>query len=372
MSPKASKTLCAAYAAVVIFFAASIFVMPHRRFSPEENRILSEPPRLTANALLDGGFAKDTGDFFADHFPFRTELLKLNSAYTLALGRLECGSVMRGKNNNLIKRLEIYDENALKSNLKAIKELRQRAEDRGISTVFLCAPRAIDALSAYTPLPLSSDTELWEIFKENNALCITSLLKEKADSGEYVYFHTDHHWTPLGAYYAYVTLGERLGYEPYPLSAFNEAEVCSDFFGSSYSASLMPNAVPDSIIALRCERDSDVQVKDKSTGEVSGLYNSSALDGTSKYDYFLGGNKAYLKIESGDKPRLVLIKDSFANSLVPFLSLHFNIDLIDPRYLREPLDRLLNSIYDEGDIHALLILYNPETLCADAGLKKFS
>ena len=134
----------------------------------------------------------------------------------------------------------------------------------------------------------------------------------------------------------------------------------------------MPNAVPDSIIALRCERDSDVQVKDKSTGEVSGLYNSSALDGTSKYDYFLGGNKAYLKIESGDKPRLVLIKDSFANSLVPFLSLHFNIDLIDPRYLREPLDRLLNSIYDEGDIHALLILYNPETLCADAGLKKFS
>lgn len=359
------------YSAAVISFAVAIFVMPRDEFSPEENRMLAEPPRLTAESLINGDFAKDVSEYCADSFPFRTALLRLNSAYSLSLGRLENSGVMKGKNQNLIKRSELYDNEKLATALAAVEEIKKFAENRGCPTVFLCPPRAVDVLTDYSPLPLSPDTELWQRIEDENALCVTDLLKDKANEGEYVFYRTDHHWTTLGAYYAYTVLGNALGYEPYPISAFTAEEVCNNFFGSSYSASLMPNTAPDSITAMRYECDTAIKVTDVNTGEVFGLYDADALDGVSKYNFFLGGNRAHLFIENGEKEEILVIKDSFANSLVPFLSRHYNVTLIDPRYLRTPLDELVADLYSTKEISALIIICNPETLYTESGLKNF-
>ena len=372
MSNKTSKIFCVLYVVVTLFFAAAIFVLPRTEFSSEENRMLAEPPKLTSDTLISGDFAHGVSDFCADQFPFRTKLLRLNSAYSLALGKLENGGVMKGKNGNLIKRLELYNIDKLDTNLATIKNLRKYAEDRGGISVFLCPPRAADVLSDFCPLPFLPDTELWQKIEDENALCVTDLLKEKANAGEYVFYRTDHHWTTLGAYYAYAALGEKIGYTPYPISAFTPTEVCSDFLGSSYSASLLQGVTADSIISMRYDSDTNVKVTDMNTYEVFGMYDDDALQKVSKYDYFLGGNKAYLRIENGDKPRLIIIKDSFANSLVPFLARHFNIDLIDPRYLRTSLSELLETLYEGTEKPPLLIVYNPETLYTEAGLKNFA
>ena len=119
---------------------------------------------------------------------------------------------------------------------------------------------------------------------------------------------------------------------------------------------------------MRYENDEGIKVTDISTGKVGGLYDYSALNGSSKYDFFLGGNKARLRVESGKKPKLVIIKDSFANSLIPFLARHFDMEVIDPRYLRQPLEKVLEELYGVGEPPTLLFFFGLDSLNGKIGL----
>lgn len=370
MSKKLSFTLCALYAGVVIAVWTAFLFLPTKDFSATENRILAQTPELSAGSLLDGSYTKGFSDFCADQFPLRTSLLTLNSSYELGLGKLESNGVMLTQNKNLVKRLEYAELDMLKANLAAIDAIRHQAEGYGVDSVFFCAPRAADVLEHFCPAPFASGEKEWALTEQHNALTATEILKTKAESGEYVFYKTDHHWTTLGAYYAYRELGNSLGYTPYPLSDFEAETVSDSFFGTSYSASLFPVATPDKINAMRYDGDGKITVSDVSTGKKSWLYDTSALKGSSQYDFFLGGNKAHLRIESGGKPRLAVIKDSFANSLIPFLARHYDIDLIDPRYLRQPLAEILISLYEQKEKPTLLLLFGIDTLTGDVGLKK--
>lgn len=368
MSKKHSFIICAVYGAVVVILSALLFAVPKDDFSPRENRMLATMPRLSAESLINGEFSKGFSSFCADRFPLRTAWLTLNSSFELGLGKLEAGGVMLGADQNLIKRLEYGDLGKLEDNLRAIDSLCQYAESKGGEGVFFCAPRSVDVLESYCP-PFFDPEKSGEVWKRvKSAVTVTDELRARADSGEYVFYKTDHHWTTLGAYYAYRQLGEQLGFDPYPLSDFTAEAVCEDFLGTSYSSSLMPFVSQDTITAYRYEGDGNIRVTDALTEKSLSLYHRDALKGSSKYDFFLGGNRALLRIESKDKPRLILVKDSFANSLIPFLARHFNIDAVDPRYLREPFDAVFTRLCDSADSPRVLILFGIDTLTADVGL----
>lgn len=324
-------------------------------------------PRLSVESVVDGRFTDKFSAFCTDRFPFRTRMLTLNSSFELGLGKLETKSVMKGANGNLIKRLEYNSFEKLEENISAIENICEHAKENGGKAIFFCAPRAVDVLGDYCP-PLFDSAKSGEVWEHvTNAQTLTEKLRTKAAAGEYVFYKTDHHWTTIGAYYAYCQLGKSLGFSPYPLSDFTPETVSEDFYGTTYSASLLPTVTPDKITAYRYEGDEKIKVTDMSTGKSSSLYDLTALDGSSKYDFFLGGNKAHLRIESGN-PRLVLIKDSFANSVIPFLARHFDIDVIDPRYLREPLENTLANLYSTEENPNVLILFGVDTLTEDVGL----
>ena len=367
MSKKYSTVICALYCVLVLSLSALLFFLPKEDFSPKENRILAKMPRLSAENLIDGRFSEDFSSFCADRFPFRASMLTLNSSFELGLGKLEARGVMSGADKSLIKRLEYNNYERLKENLSVIDEIREYAQSKGKKAVFFCAPRAVDVLGGYChPLfDTQKSKEVWEHVKD--AETITEALSHKAEQGEYVFYKTDHHWTTLGAYYTYVRLGKLLGYSPYPLSDFTLETVSNDFYGTTYSSCLLPDVSPDKITAFRYEGDEEISVTDTSTQKVSGLYDFSVLDTSSKYDFFLGGNRAHLKIKSG-KPRLTVIKDSFANSLLPFLARHYDIDVIDPRYLREPLENFLADIFSDEEPSDVLILFGVDTLMGNTGL----
>lgn len=371
MSKKLSFTLCVIYVGIVIAVWAAFLFFPDKEFSATENRMLAQAPQLSAESLFDGSYAKNLSDFCADQFPLRNSLLSLNSSYELGLGKLESNGVMFAKNKNLIKRLEYTDYDMLNANLSAIDAIRETAKGYGVDSVFFCAPRTADVLEHFCPKPFTSGEKEWALIEQYTALTSTEILKSKAEAGKYVFYKTDHHWTTLGAYYAYRELGKALGYTPYSLSDFEAETVSESFFGTSYSASLFPFATPDKITAMRHDGDGEITVSDASTGKTLPLYDTSVLKGSSQYDFFLGGNKAHLRIESGNKPRLAVIKDSFANSLIPFLARHYDIDLIDPRYLRQPLEDILVPLYEQDEKPTLLLLFGIDTLTGDIGLKKF-
>ena len=367
VSKKESLITCIIYTVIIVALGLSIFIFPRRGLLVRENRVAAELPVLSAEALLDKSFFDGFSKFCEDSFPFRERLLILNSAVELGFGKLEAGGVMAGKNGNLIKLNACESFEQLKSNAEAIGKICGYAKKQGADTLFFCVPSTSDVLADYAPLPLavSGDREVWQYVSGD--LDMKSEFRQRANAGEYVYYRTDHHWTTLGAYYAYCKLGGYLGFSPYPISEFDIECVSENFLGSTYSSALFPFVSPDRIDAFRYDGDSHVSVTDLSTGKLGGLYDFAVLAGNSKYDFFLGGNRAHMSVESG-KPRLILIKDSFANSLVPFLARHYDIDIIDPRYLRKPIDNLLLELYSEGDAPTLLVLFGIDTLTGNIGL----
>ena len=360
MTKRLSTVICVIYTVILLAFSAMLLFLPHKSFSHTENRMLATSPELSAEKLIDKSFSRDVSAFCNDQFPLRTQFLTLNSAFELSMGKLEVNNVIKGKDGNLIKRLEYSSFEKMRSNIDAIEKICYEAKAKKQKSLTFLAPSAADVLMDFTPefyhpkkTEANNLTSTW--------LNATALLRKKANEGEYVFYKTDHHWTSLGAYYAYCVLGDALGIKPYELSHFIPQTVSNKFLGTTYSASLIPNTPPDRITAYRYDGDEKIKTTDVSTGREDGLYDYEALDSSSKYNFFLGGNKGHISVESGN-PRLILIKDSFANSLIPFLAAHFDIDVIDPRYINRPLDSFVSELSASLGYPPILFLFSADTL----------
>jgi len=171
------------------------------------------------------------------------------------------------------------------------------------------------------------------------AVNIYDTLEEHDD--EYIYFRTDHHWTALGAYYAYVEYCEARGTEPASLDDFEEKEF-DGFIGSFYNdtedASLAAN--PDTIVAYDVVADNTVYVSDDYNSE-EGYYwklisDVSDVDASVKYSTFAGADSTFVTItnnEITDGSACIIVKESFGNAFVPFLVNDYqNVYVVDYRY----------------------------------------
>ena len=155
---------------------------------------------------------------------------------------------------------------------------------------------------------------------------------------EYIYFRSDHHWTALGAYYAYTAFMKTKGEEPVPLEEYKTVEI-DNFLGSTYAKtrdkSIEKN--PDTIYAYlpfvdyKYEKYRFYQLSEVDIIDMK--YADTKLD---KYLVFLSaGDGTWAKISTENKngKKLLVIKDSYGNSFVPFLLPHYEeIYVIDPRF----------------------------------------
>ena len=311
--------------ALCTLIGAFTLALPKKSFSAEENRALARQPVISARTFLQGKYFKDAAAFFSDHIALRHGFVRGRSVAELCLGRQEVGGVLFYADGALAQRGLDASEKLLLQNLDAIAALGGKAA---------CAivPRAIDVRG----LPCGDlGSEAAEYFAH---LAYTSvgggeLLSElrRADTDEKVYYATDHHLTTYGAYAAYAFLGDELGYAPLARDTFEVQTVTRDFRGTSYSAAGLLSFKCDSIELWRYGGDERLRITCE--GREMPLYDFSFLDEKDKYRVFLGGNHGVVEIEGeGERPRLLLIKDSYANALIPFLALHFDITVVDPRY----------------------------------------
>lgn len=155
-----------------------------------------------------------------------------------------------------------------------------------------------------------------------------------AHSSEYIYFRSDHHWTTLGAYYAYTRFIEMAGMKPAGLDEFTSGEV-ENFLGSTYSSTLAKKVRknPDTIIYyLPTVEYTYSYYTDKAVE--SSLINLDKVKSDNKYRIFLGGDRAFGKIFTGNKNgrKIMVVKDSFGNTFIPFLVQNYEeIYIVDPR-----------------------------------------
>ena len=194
----------------------------------------------------------------------------------------------------------------------------------------------------------------------------------EAHQNEYIYYRTDHHWTTLGAFYAYQAWMQKMGAKAQPLEAYRRETVYRDFYGTTYNK-VHVKVSADEVEVFHSKGEDSVQVNmDEGEKKAETLYfPEKAEEGFNRYDLFLSGNTFQIEITTGAHTgkTLLLVKDSFANCFVPFLTQDYDrIILIDYRYGKTAVGTL-RSRYDVTDV---MVLFNVDKFMKHTKLAKLA
>ena len=201
-------------AAILAGFGISIWVLPHKAFSPDENRTLAQFPEFSINSLTGGRYTAAVGSFYADQFPFREYFVGLRRSLNWR-SKMQNNTVIHCAGGNLVKRLEYQDYSNAKKNLAALTEFRDALAPLGIPVIPAFVPRPVDVLNSILPPLYGSDRSdrVWEVIAASQVGGVDLLTPTRSLAGqsEYVWYRTDHHWTTRGAYAAYIELARASG-----------------------------------------------------------------------------------------------------------------------------------------------------------------
>lgn len=198
-----------------------------------------------------------------------------------------------------------------------------------------------------------------------------SALRKHVD--EYIYFRTDHHWTQRGAYYAYTAFCDATGLEAVPLDAFETGRY-EGFVGSMYgftkeypqSSILKEN--PDYLDYYLPIVETHAQYYGNQNLQngvpVSVVYTKLDSSVSNKYLCFIGGDTPVCVIETEltDAPVCMVLKESYGNAFVPFLTSHYSkIIVIDPREFNVDgkADLVLAPFAKEQGVNDLIVINYP-------------
>ena len=344
-------------------------IVPDREKSVQENRMLATKPKFRLSSLISGDYDEKFEAYMDDQFVGRDMWRKLKVTVDRIGGsRLENG-VYIGTNGQLLEQIEVADENHLAANIKAIKSFSESQSK--IPVRMMLVPDAANVLNHSLPALAKPEdqTQMFSMVRKDLGDSIewidvsTELNKHKTEK---IYYKTDHHWTTLGAFYAFQAAAPSLGIEGDLSGKYVSYAVSDSFNGMLASKSGVNLGEKEQIdIYVPTEEDTDLIVDYVDEGKRStSLYDSSKLKEKDQYTVFLGGNSSLLDIRtvSTSTKRLLLVKDSFANSFIPFLTPYYReIVVVDPRYY----SGTINDLMDSYRISEVLFLYSGNTFFKD-------
>lgn len=212
----------------------------------------------------------------------------------------------------------------------------------------------------------------------SNVISVDAYTPLSQHTGEYIYFRTDHHWTQLGAYYAYTAFCKAAGLVPDSLIKFKMGQI-NNFVGSMYTAiSDYPQSQallddPDTLYYY--EPYVDTTTRYYSDATLSDEYPMAIIawigsDVSNKYMTYLGGDHPITIVETGtDGPVCMILKESYGNAFVPWLAGHYSkIVAIDPReFNRDGKPSLdLAAFAKEQGVNDCIVLNYPLMLSSSA------
>ena len=344
-------------------------IVPDREKSVQENRMLASKPKFRLSSLISGDYDEKFEAYMDDQFVGRDMWRKLKVTVDRIGGsRLENG-VYIGTNGQLLEQIEVADENHLAANIKAIK-LFSESQSK-IPVRMMLVPDAANVLNHSLPALAKPEdqTQMFSMVRKDLGDSVewidvsTELNKHKTEK---IYYKTDHHWTTLGAFYAFQAAAPSLGIDGDLSGKYVSYTVSDSFNGMLASKSGVNLGEKEQIdIYVPTEEDTDLIVDYVDEGKRStSLYDSSKLKEKDQYTVFLGGNSSLLDIRtvSTSTKRLLLVKDSFANSFIPFLTPYYReIVVVDPRYY----SGTINDLMDSYRISEVLFLYSGNTFFKD-------
>ena len=357
----------------VIVLVSSI-ILPDTGFSEKENRILASRPALKLDQIISGGYEKQFETYENDQFPLRDMWITLKATTDRLMGKVEENGVYLGKKGYLMEAFNAPSQTQYDATVNAMTSFAQKHSD--LKQYALIAPNSVNILKSNLPAFAPADDQNPWIDKLKDSLTSAGVtfidIRDTFTDhkAEELYYHTDHHWTTLGAYYAYLQAAAVMGIDT-SSDSYDKAPVSQTFKGTLSAKSGFRSGETDELDVFLPTGDntlsSVVNYVDEQKKSAS-FYDTSKLNTRDKYALFFGGNHAQIKISTPTESNntLLVLKDSYANSFVPFLAQHYRkIIMIDPRYYYGDLEQLLQV----ENVQEVLYLYNANTFFADTSLE---
>ncbi len=357
-----------AFLAIFLLLCLVAFVIANaltrdREYSSAENRKLAQVPKFSLSALLDGSYFAAWEDYLADQFVGRDTWITIDLQASRLLGAKEAGGVYLCADDSLMEAPAAPDEAGVNRNLDAINAFAARHEDLKISMTVVPNAACVQAEKLPDHAPVRDQRQdikdIAARLQGVEFLDVTDALTQHKD--EAIYYRTDHHWTSLGAYYAFSDMAAGLGIEQ-PAAEYDIYPVTDSFEGTLASKSGC-HAVTD-VIELYVPK-TDIEYYVTVDGErTATMYDREKLNEKDQYALFLGGNDARVDITTTAETgrTLLIFKDSYANCFLQFLLPYYDrIILLDARYYYGDAD----SVISREGVTDVLFLYNANTFLTD-------
>lgn len=341
-------------------------------FSETENKYLAKFPVVTVSTVTGGEFTRGYENYISDQFLFRDKWIYLKAFCEELLLKTENNDIVYGKDGYLFPKFYTFDSKALQRNLASLDKF---SASMTAPVAIMILPSKYYPLVDYLPPGYPFIDQNYYISSINDYLSANSTIVDAKDilsinSQDYIYYRTDHHWTNYGAYLAYTQLASVIGFTPFEYDQRQVRRVSDQFLGTNYTKSHKVLPLFDYIEYF----DFSIENLNVDGTDYDTLYDMEQFTKRDKYAAFIHGNNGLTIVESQyseDKfDSILIIKDSFANSLIPLLTEHYNtIYAIDPRFYN-----FQQGYAQYADMHfdQVLIIYSFETLVAPNNINYIS
>jgi hypothetical protein len=364
------RVMSTMFIATLVLITVLNLLIPDRKFSDQENRMLTQRPHLTWAGIQSGEVMKEFENYYADQFVARDAWISIKLGIERASGRRESNGVFLGKKGHLLEEPNEPDWDSVQKNMQAVSDFSANHSD--LNTTFCMVPNAFSIQSQYLPKYAPVRDQAADIAKIQSMagdkvsfVDLSDALKQH--SSEYIYYKTDHHWTSLGAKYGFDALAGTLGIDQ-PAGDYDVYTVADDFQGTLASKSGYHGSHDTVSVYQQKGDDQEYIVEYADTGEkTTSIYSSKALKEKDKYQVFFGGNHTRITISTtvANDKNLLVFKDSYANCFIQFLLPYYQtITIVDPRYYYDNIDTLIEN----SSITDVLFLYNVNTFVQDNSL----
>ena len=406
-SNKGKVVLCqmASFAFTILILALVGLIIPLRpSYSESEKRELAKFPKLSIKSLTSGDFFDEFSTWYSDTYPGRETLVGINSKIKSIYGINSKGDDALQIHGEVIKGDDIPDEynpdatepTQEEPSTEDYDKIEVNGDTQSLGAVFVVGNRAFEYYNfnqtqannyiatinkvaddlqgkakVYDMIVPTSigitlpDSLMGNINSSDQKKAIDYLNSGLNDNvikvpiysalmnhrSEYIYFNTDHHWTALGAYYAYNEFANVAGIKAHSLDSYEKVEF-TGFLGSFYNdTGKIPalEANPDTIIAYRPNPSATFTYTDNKGNKINWkiINDVTNYPASVKYSCFIAGDNPYSVITNPDitdGSSILVIKESFGNALIPFLVENYGtVHIIDYRYYSGSITKFAND-----------------------------
>lgn len=379
MKRNTEKLFVILFVGTLFLFSSLFFLLPHQQFSELENRYLQRLPKLTLDNVLTSNFTEQAESYVTDHFPFRNIWLSVKSVGEQARLQQENNGIYKGQDEYLFEKFIQPDYERLQGYIEAVNLFAKNHPSMDMT--LMLAPTSVGLYPERLPwLAPSYPQEKVNDFVGNHLAQRVTYLDGfdflRPHASESIYYRTDHHWTTYGAYVAYVAYAEEKGWMPLSQHDFYIQQVSHTFLGSYHTRSQFHGLTPDTIDMYRPQKQAATEIFIADSNEtLTTMYDESFLKKKDQYAYFLGGVHALMTLTTDldvgqiEQDKLLIIKDSYAHNVIPFLTNHIpEIHVIDIRYYN---GSIAEYMADNG-LEDVLYIFNTATFVEEASLLKLN